>query len=60
MVVSDKPEGPYKDAKGKAIITNDLTTQFTKISWEDIDPTVYIDNDGQAYLFLGETHNVIM
>lgn len=55
VAVSDKPEGPYKDAKGKAIITNDLTTQFTKISWEDIDPTVYIDNDGQAYLFWGNT-----
>lgn len=55
VAVADKPEGPYKDAKGSAIITNDLTTQFTKISWEDIDPTVFIDDDGQAYMFWGNT-----
>lgn len=55
VAVSDKPEGPFKDAKGSAIITNDLTTQFTKISWEDIDPTVFIDDDQQAYLFWGNT-----
>ncbi len=55
VAVSDRPEGPYKDAKGSAIITNDLTTQFTKISWEDIDPTVIIDDDNQAYLFWGNT-----
>jgi beta-xylosidase len=39
---------------GKALITNDMT-KFTDISWDDIDPTVYIDNDGQAYLFWGNT-----
>lgn len=55
VAVSDKPEGPFKDAKGSAIITNDLTTQYTKISWEDIDPTVFIDDDGQAYMFWGNT-----
>ena len=55
VAVADKPEGPYHDAKGSAIITNDLTTEYTKISWEDIDPTVFIDDDGQAYLFWGNT-----
>ncbi len=55
VAVSDRPEGPYKDARGSAIITNDLTTQFTKISWEDIDPTVFIDDDGQAYMYWGNT-----
>ena len=55
VAVSDSPVGPFKDAKGSAIITNDLTTRYTKISWDDIDPTVFIDNDGQAYLYWGNS-----
>ncbi len=54
VAVSDKPTGPFKDARGSAIITNDMTTD-TKISWDDIDPTVFIDDKGQAYLFWGNT-----
>lgn len=54
VAVSDSPTGPFKDALGKALITNDMTTQ-TSISWDDIDPTVMIDDDGQAYLFWGNT-----
>lgn len=54
IAVSDSPTGPFKDALGKALITNDMTTK-TKISWDDIDPTVMIDDDGQAYLFWGNT-----
>lgn len=54
VAVSDSPTGPFKDAIGKALITNDMTTQ-TKISWDDIDPTVWVDDDGQAYLFWGNT-----
>jgi len=55
VAVSDSPTGPFKDARGSAIITNDMTTKYTKISWDDIDPTVYIDKDGQAYLIWGNT-----
>jgi beta-xylosidase len=55
VAVSDKPTGPFRDARGSALITNDLTTQYTKISWDDIDPAVYIDDDGQAYLYWGNT-----
>jgi len=40
---------------GKALITNDMTTDKTAITWDDIDPTVYIDDDGQAYLYWGNT-----
>ena len=54
VAVADRPEGPYKDAKGSALITNDMTTA-THISWDDIDPTVFIDDDGQAYLIWGNT-----
>ncbi|WP_369752720.1 glycoside hydrolase family 43 protein [Flavobacterium sp. WC2409] len=54
VAVSDSPTGPFKDALGKALVTNDMTTQ-TKIDWDDIDPTVMIDDDGQAYLFWGNS-----
>ena len=55
VAVADSPLGPFKDALGKALITNNMTTEQTQISWDDIDPTVYIDNDGQAYLYWGNT-----
>ena len=54
VAVSDSPTGPFTDARGSALISNDMTTA-TKISWDDIDPTVFIDGDGQAYLFWGNT-----
>jgi beta-xylosidase len=54
VAVSGSPAGPFKDALGKALITNDMTSQ-TPISWDDIDPAVFIDDDGQAYLFWGNT-----
>lgn len=55
VAVSDSPLGPFKDARGSALITNDMTTEYTDISWDDIDPTVYIDDHGQAYLYWGNT-----
>lgn len=54
VAVSDSPTGPFKDAIGAALITNDMTTE-AKISWDDIDPSVFIDGNGQAYLFWGNT-----
>jgi beta-xylosidase len=53
VAVADNPTGPFKDARGSALVTNDMTTA-TSITWDDIDPTVIIDN-GQAYLFWGNT-----
>ena len=32
-----------------------MTTEYTSIGWDDIDPTVFIDDDGQAYIFWGNT-----
>lgn len=55
VAVSDNPTGPFHDARGTAIVSNDMTTQWTGISWDDIDPSVWIDDDGQAYLFWGNT-----
>lgn len=54
VAVSDSPTGPFRDARGSALVTNDMTTDVD-ISWDDIDPTVYVDEDGQAYMFWGNT-----
>ncbi|MEL4243240.1 glycoside hydrolase family 43 protein [Shewanella xiamenensis] len=54
VAVADSPLGPFKDARGSALITNDMTTD-TEIDWDDIDPAVFIDDDKQAYLFWGNT-----
>ena len=55
VAVADSPTGPFKDAIGHALITNDMTTEYTKIFWDDIDPTVFKDDDGKAYMFRGNT-----
>lgn len=44
VLVADSPYGPFKDPLGKPLIKN---------SPHDIDPTVFIDDDGQAYLYWG-------
>lgn len=54
VAVADHPLGPYKDARGSALITNNMTTNVD-ISWDDIDPGVFVDTDGQAYLYWGNT-----
>jgi beta-xylosidase len=52
IAVADKPLGPYHDPRGSALITNDMTP-FIQSDKDDIDPTVLIDDDGQAYIFWG-------
>lgn len=54
VAVSSSPTGPFVDARGSALITNDMTKE-TPIGWDDIDPAVFIDSDGQAYLYWGNT-----
>lgn len=44
VAVSDSPTGPFKDAIGKPLLGP---------NWDYIDPTVFIDDDGQAYLIFG-------
>ncbi|MFC2138934.1 glycoside hydrolase family 43 protein [Bacteroidota bacterium] len=44
VLVADSPYGPFKDPIGKALIKNSV---------HDIDPSVLIDDDGQAYLYWG-------
>ncbi len=46
VLVADSPYGPFKDPLGKPLV-------WQKEHWDDIDPTVYTDDDGQAYMYWG-------
>ena len=52
VAVADRPEGPYKDAIGKPLVTNGDCFASTHY-WACIDPSVIIDDNGQAWLFWG-------
>ncbi|MEL1239500.1 family 43 glycosylhydrolase [Flavobacterium flavipallidum] len=52
VAVADRPQGPYKDALGKPLLTNADCFASTH-GWTCIDPAVFIDDDGQAWLFWG-------
>ena len=52
VAVSDRPEGPFKDALGKPLLTNANSPGMSH-SWRTIDPSVFIDDDGQAWLYWG-------
>jgi len=49
VLVGDSPYGPFKDPLGEPLV-------WQKEHWNDIDPTVYIDADGQAYMYWGNPH----
>jgi beta-xylosidase len=51
VAVSDSPTGPFVDARGSALVSNSMTKG--KHHWDDIDPTVFIDDDGSAWLIWG-------
>lgn len=53
VAVADKPTGPFTDALGKPLINDKMTDNGQRGWWNDIDPTVLIDDDGQAYLCWG-------
>jgi arabinoxylan arabinofuranohydrolase len=46
VLVGNSPTGPFTDPIGKRLVESDHL-------WHDIDPTVFVDDDGQAYLFWG-------
>jgi len=52
VAVSDRPEGPYKDALGKPLLTNDDCFASTH-SWACIDPAIFTDDDGTPWIFWG-------
>lgn len=49
VAVSNAPMGPFKDALGKPLLSRRTQGLFT------IDPCVFIDDDGQAYLYFGNS-----
>jgi arabinoxylan arabinofuranohydrolase len=53
VVVSDSPIGPFKDPLGKALIDHKTPgVQPAKNMWL-FDPAVFLDDDGQAYIYFG-------
>lgn len=52
VAVADRPQGPYKDALGKPLLTN-KDCYDSSHSWACIDPTIFIDDDGTPWLFWG-------
>ncbi len=53
VVASDKPVGPFKDVVGKALLNHGTPgVQPAEHMWL-FDPGVFIDDDGQAYIYFG-------
>jgi beta-xylosidase len=50
VAVSDQPNGPFTDARGSALITKEMIQG----NGDNFDPTVLMDDDGQAYIFWGK------
>ncbi len=46
VLVADSPYGPFADPIGKPLV-------WQRDHWDDIDPTVFVDADGQAYMYWG-------
>ncbi len=46
VLVADSPYGPFRDPLGKPLV-------WQQEHWEDIDPTVFIDSNGQAWMYWG-------
>ena len=49
VLVADSPFGPFKDPIGKPLV-------WRTEHWSDIDPSVWIDYDGRAYMYWGNPH----
>ena len=52
VAVSDKPYGPFHDPLGRPLLSIDSPGVICDRDF--IDPCVFIDDDGQAYLFVGQ------
>jgi beta-xylosidase len=52
VAVGDSPTGPFKDARGTPLITDGMTTNSSRPN-ADIDPTVFIDDDGTPWMAWG-------
>ncbi len=54
VAVSDSPTGPFVDAIGKPLVSDDMTDNGLRGWWNDIDPTVLVDGD-DAWLCWGNS-----
>jgi len=52
VAVGDKPFGPFKDPLGKPLIH--IKSKGVICNRDFIDPAAFIDDDGQAYLYMGQ------
>ena len=52
VAVADSPYGPFKDAIGKPLLTN-ANCPGTDHSWACIDPAIYQDEEGNAWIYWG-------
>lgn len=53
VAVADSPAGPYTDAIGRPLIVDSMTDNGPRGWWNDIDPTVMIDDDGTPWMCWG-------
>ena len=53
VAVADRPEGPYTDAIGRPLILDSMTDNGARGWWNDIDPTVMIEEDGTPWMSWG-------
>lgn len=53
VAVADYPEGPFKDARGIPLIFLADTAGTASHAWRNLDPAVFVDDDGRAYLYWG-------
>jgi beta-xylosidase len=54
VAVADNPAGPFTDAKGAALISQDMIPD-KDIEMVNLDPSVIVTGDGQAYIFWGNS-----
>ena len=53
VAVSNSPTGPFKDALGKSLIA------ANEAGIRSIDPNIFIDDDSQAWLYFGNSHDKV-
>jgi arabinoxylan arabinofuranohydrolase len=54
VAVAGSPTGPFRDTLGRPLITAaQMTGCGATHSWRGLDPTAFVDDDGQAYLYWG-------
>lgn len=53
VAVAEHPQGPYTDPRAMPLILLEDTAKDKTHTWRNIDPAVFVDDDGRAYLYWG-------